>query len=97
MIKKIKKLFGTSDIKPKRVATCELCGAAVRTEIMEGPVTHWFCLETQVMLNKIKRDKEAADRHQIDLYKTAIRELEEEKKNAVLIKEFDPRDLHDPR
>lgn len=74
--------------KPTRIAKCFYCKEDIKTEIMEGEVAHIFCQLNQDAINKVKKDKEDADRHQIELYKIAIREAEQEK----LAKQFDTKD-----
>ena len=78
----LRKLFGLGPklpLKPSRVVKCYFCHEDVKTEIMEGEVGHMLCILAQDTIDKAKREKEAADRHQIELYKTAIREMDAEK------------------
>jgi len=77
-----RKLFGLGpkfSPKPSRVVKCHFCHEDVKTEIMEGEVGHMLCVLAQDAIDRAKREKEEADRHQIELYKTAIREIDAEK------------------
>jgi hypothetical protein len=49
---------------------------------MEGDIGHMLCILAQDTIDKAKREKEAADRHQIELYKTAIREMQNEERTT---------------
>lgn len=65
--------------KPTRIVKCYYCQEDVKTEIMEGDVAHMLCILAQDTIDKVKREKEEADRHQIELYKIALKEYEQEK------------------
>lgn len=65
--------------KPTRIVKCHYCQEDVKTEIIEGDVAHMLCILARDTIDKVKREKEEADRHQIELYKIALKEYEQEK------------------
>ena len=67
---------------------CPCCGRLVQSN--RHPVGNWECIACAFECTPAsrkraeEREKEAEDRRQIELYKTAIREMEEEKKATTL-------------
>lgn len=73
-----RKLFRLPPPAPFRVVKCYFCHEDVKTLIMDGDVGHLMCILAEEAIQKTKREKEAADRHQIELYKIAMREMASE-------------------
>jgi len=81
-IRKLFRLSPPKPPKPSRIVKCHFCHEDVKTDIMEGDIGHILCILAQDTIDKAKREKEAADRHQIELYKTAIREMQNEERTT---------------
>jgi hypothetical protein len=75
--------------KPTRTVPCFFCKKPLTTDIMEGEVVHLVCQaehNSQVEeAAKAKAQKEEADRHMIELIKTALREYDAERRQSEVL------------